>query len=323
MGRFDQFTKPEEPSSFSRKTILWILTVAGFVIIVVIYFILRGSGGSRPELTRIVSTVEATHTVTTTLEVTQTPFLTPTATASSTATETAMPIVTAINTQTPTFTPTLLPTSTPTLTHTPTPEIVTPVAECIQNAAFYAGPGLQYSQIGVFVATGEELPVEARSEDGKWIIVEKEGKRGWVTTSFFELNASINSLPTSGEIITIPNPTGNVGSPSSSSLSSSIAYWNELSKEHTGDGRWKVTLSVRVPAGEGYVFDMRELNVNVEFDKAVENNFVLYNVTISGMSCDGSLVGNLVVTRNGQALEVRNEFTGETGSVFIKAASDC
>ena len=42
-----------------------------------------------------------------------------------------------------------------------------------------------------------------------------------------------------------------------------------------------------------------------------------YVVTIGGMGCSGALANDFYVRRDGQALEVRNEYTDETGALYV------
>lgn len=105
----------------------------------------------------------------------------------------------------PTSMPSPTPSTTPAPTLAATPDKIT--ATCVEEAAFFAGPGMRYEQIGTFVAPGESVVVTAVSANGYWMIVAKDGKRGWVTASFFTVDYPLDSLPMSTEIIIMPTPT--------------------------------------------------------------------------------------------------------------------
>lgn len=236
-----------------------------------------------------------------------------------------------ITPQSPTQTPTVeTPTSIPTqITNTPEPSPVTPtprsiMATCIcvpENAAFFGSPRTGSAQIGVYSSPGEALRVLGRDSLGNWILVENDdGEKGWVTARYFEIDAPVDSLEIVDVIVT------REGSPLPTTILPSttlVAYWNETSKASNQDGTWFTILSVRVPEGGNYQFQVANLDVDFTATNEISDGYRRYEVKVSGMSCSGSLVNNLVVIRNGQLIEVRNQHDNSPGAVFVEAPNDC
>lgn len=233
MSRFIKFLRSlesnDDPIPF-YQTFLFTIGVTVAVIVLAIFVVAIFNNGEGVVVTPIVVTATpaaqktAVASVTAVPEATTVSSATPaavqtTATASMTAipatatsvptTATAVPTLPA--TDMPTETPTALPTMTPAPSATALPTATaTPnqvVATCVQNAAFFAGPGAQYAQIGVYASVGEVVVVTAVSEDGYWMVAEKDGKQGWVTVSYFAVDSSLDTLPTTTEIIVLPTPT--------------------------------------------------------------------------------------------------------------------
>ena len=201
---------------------------------------------------------------------------------------------------------------------------ITATCTCVGgNAALFTEPNSSSAQVGVYVEQGEEVIVLGKATTGSWIFVEFQGEKGWVDASRFDIEVELTTLP----FATPDYPTWTPGgSPSITttplSPTSAIAYWNEGVKSPTQNGEWQVTLSLRVPQGGSYTFSMGELDVKSNFVRDIENNYALYNVTISGMSCTGPLIGDLIVQRNGQTLVVQNEHNSNLTQIFVSAA-DC
>lgn len=329
-GKFDQFLQqPEKPKGTPPRWLMYAGGAAALLLILIIIIILVSPNGKTTDDNALEPTSGVTGTVR------------PTATSTATATFTATPTNTATPTLTPTpepsNTPTATPTpsATPTLTPTPTPALTTDaviIAICIcdaGNAALFTEPSSSSAQVGVYVEQGERVIVLGRAPQGSWIFVEFENEQGWVDANRFELEsgAELNDLP----LAETPHPTWTPTpiSPGTATITNTpaiaidlIAYWQVISSSSIGNGRWKATLSVRVPQGGSYTFTMAEFVVTGQFVETAGSGFDRYNVTIAGMSCDGSLVGDLIITRNNVKLVVTNEHTKEAGPIFV-SEPDC
>lgn len=322
MGRFDKYIN-EGNENESKSRIRLIISIAFGIILIGILFVLIflrpfsapvQTTTETPTLTRANTPIPENNTEEPSPTATLSPMPSPTATSISTPT-----------TQ-PTKTPTVTPTRTPTLTATPTKQsedIITAICICFpMNAALFEGPDSTYPQTGVFITQDQEVEVLGRAESGSWIyVVTAEDESGWADARRFEISQDFEELPVYDD----PDSPPFTFTPSVSTNPSQIAYWNEVSKESSNDGRWEVTLSLRVPNGGNYFFEMEGLSVTFRLDdeKPVENGFIFYIVTISGIGCPNPLVDNLIVRRNGQELEVRNQFTNVAGPLFVSPPSNC
>jgi uncharacterized protein YgiM (DUF1202 family) len=57
-----------------------------------------------------------------------------------------------------------------------------------------SGPGINYSQIGT-VSTGTNVPVIARDPGANWLLVQDNGKTGWVAAWLVTIRGDLNNLP--------------------------------------------------------------------------------------------------------------------------------
>lgn len=335
--RFDKYVKKysdQEESDLPKRKRLIIGGIAATILlilaVIIIFVLVNGNddpgGENTPESTSaaaLTQTAEVIPTVPVTPSPTPTPS--PTDTTTPTLTPTTTPTVAPTATETPSTTPTL--TSTPDTTPTPSPtEAITATCICdAGNAALFTKPDSSSTQVGVYVEPDQEVIVLGRAPQGSWIFVEFENEQGWVDANRFELEPGVefDDLP----LAETPHPTwtptgvppGSVTPPPPPNL---VAYWNVGSTAPTNNGMWQAILSVRVPQGGNYTFSIGDYSVTHEFVRNVENGFALYDVTISGMSCDGPLANDLIVRRNGQQLMVRNEFTNGLEPVFV-SEPDC
>lgn len=215
MSRLREFWRSLEPEDeplphYQRVTVALGVTALLIVLFTIFVFVFNDDTPPISSPAAPTAAEAGVAAVETAVSPTATP-LAPTATTEPTASPTVTPTATAVPTATPTPSPTVTPTATPSPTNTATPTLAaTPdkiVATCVEDAAFFAGPGMRYEQIGTFVLQGEAVVVTAVSDNGYWMIVEKDGKRGWVTVSFFTVDYPLDTLPVVTEIIVVPTPT--------------------------------------------------------------------------------------------------------------------
>jgi hypothetical protein len=183
-------------------------------------------------------------------------------------------------------------------------------------------PDSSSAQVGVYIEKGETAVVLGKATTGSWIYVEFDGEEGWVDARQFEISVQFEQLEVAETPFPTWTPTTNSPGITSTANPTVFAYWQVTSSSSTSDGRWKTILALRVPHGGSYAFSFADLTVTSQFVRQVENGFDLYDVTISGMSCAGNLVGDLIVKRSGQQLTVINEHTNQSGAVFV-SAPDC
>lgn len=323
--RFDEFLEPApKPRSLSKVSTKQIAFIAAAVVV-----ILLGAWGSlsliNGEPPRETSEATQSSLITPAITAEPTTPAAPSPTTAATSTATTAPSATPTepaSTPTPTGTSTATPTreATPTISPTGTPsDSLTAVCICSpMNAALYSEPDSDSAQIGVFITQGEHVEVLGRADGASWILVKTEdGHEGWADVNRFELTVPFNAIPVVATIVTI----------STSSVESDlplVAYWFEIesSRRPISGGRWEVTLSLQVPGGGNYSFAMTGLTVTFKRDtKPSEGGYDFYLVTISGVGCNGSLVDNLIVTRNGQPLTVENYFTHQQGAIYVSPPS--
>ncbi len=289
-----------------------------FIVIIVYFSILKKSPGKTVTPTAV-PVVLITNEATKTISPTKTPL--PTNTLEPTAT--LFPQNTATKMASPSPTITLQPTTTPelSLTPSPTPYIISAICICDpQNAAFFGSPRVGSQQIGIYTTPGEEVTVLGRNETGHWLFVEnQDGEKGWVTTSYFNVSQPIDSIEIVDVIVTREGPSATPVSTLTSPSTLMIAYWQETAIESTNDGKWKAILAIRVPTSGNYEFDIDNLVITWTGPKALDNGYVQYDVSIAGMSCEGPLVQELRVFRDKTKMEVQNEHTKETGSIFVSS----
>ena len=97
--------------------------------------------------------------------------------------------------------PTSAPTNTPTSTPTPQPIGMAVVTGGALNVN--AGPGTNYDAV-TSVSNGDSLPVYARTEDGKWLQVDRDGQH-WVAAALVALEVDIEQVPVTSRVP--PSPT--------------------------------------------------------------------------------------------------------------------
>ncbi len=194
-----------------------------------------------------------------------------------------------------------------------------------------------------YVPVGGEVEVSGRDESGAWLYVEdKSGHKGYVWGAFFTYGGQIDQLPvitpappTATATIAAPTPavtaavtitataavtgTPTIVAPPSTAA---IAYWQEMdgTKKDVGGGMWAVDLLVYAPSGGSYVFSVNgDLEVTAVHSPIASphEGYDSYVVTISGMGCAGALANDFYVKRGGQELEVRNEYTNNTGAIYV------
>lgn len=233
------------------------------------------------------------------------------ATPTPTETATATKIVTL--TATPTDLPTTIPTATPAPTLFPTtvltPTLVTVTAT--DAAAYFFGPDNDLGQMATFVAVGETVSALAQSANGSWLLVENEaGEQGWVARNFFTEAEELDGLPISAFTFIQVDITP------TAAADQTIATWSVASTAPTNQGEWQTDLLVTVPAGGSYQFQVADLAINAILQTSAEGQ-TTYRVTVSGMNCVGPLAADLIVTRDGSLLEVRNATTLQVQPVFV------
>ena len=325
-GKFDQFLQPEKPSSSKPGWLLYGGIAAAVVVIVIIVIALWPDGSELETTPEATLPGEMTDTLATDPTATKTYTTTPSPTPTETATATLTPTLTPTNTSSPTTTPSVTPTltATPAADATPAPNLITATCTCeFGNAAIFKEPDSSSEQVGVFVEEDDMVIVLGRATTGSWIYVDFEGTTGWVDARRFEISIAFEQLEVAQTPVPIwtftPNSTAGttINTPTPTSHLPAIAYWQATTASSIGNGLWKVTIVIRVPQGGSYSFSIADLTVTRQFMGAVENGYDRYDVTISGMSCDGDLVDNLIVKRNGQQLILKNEFTQEVGPIFV------
>ncbi len=192
-----------------------------------------------------------------------------------------------------------------------------------------------------YVAVGGEVEVSGRDESGAWLYVEdKSGNKGYVWGAFFTYGGQINQLPvitpappTATATVAAPTPAVTVavtitataavtGTPTAPPSTATIAYWQEMdgTKKNVDGGMWSVDLLVYAPSGGSYAFSVNgDLEVTAVRTPVVSphEGYDSYVVTISGMGCAGALANDFYVKRGGQELEVRNEYTNNTGAIYV------
>lgn len=313
----------EEKKQRIKFGIMIIVACVLFVVALGALFLWQSNGDGDEELAELTKPVATVTTDTSTILPTNTATVAPTKAPTETPTATATPTQTPTKTPTVTPTPTKTPTETPTATIEPTSTLDISFAECIDNSTVFAGPGDGYAALNdgnLFIEVGETVTVIGRSRNSSWLHIQRGDDEGWVAANRFSLNASIAQYPIStetfGDIVTEATPT-------IVSSSGDVAYWNSTSQmEVPGTGTWQAMISVRAPTGGGYTFQFANLETTGRFERNDGDGFSVYTVTVSGISCSGALVGNLSVLRNGNSLEVRNEFTQETGAIYVEKP-DC
>ncbi len=313
-----------------------------FIIAINVYFLLDKQDISLPYIdTATVAVVQEDAEVEsqmTTEAMVQTAVagtLVPRATAVSTATAVSIPPTVA---QAAVATPSLEG-ATVVVTETPPPvagtTAVDTTAVSTQSATIFPAPHNSGTAGRPYVATGGQVDVIGRDASGSWLYVEdKDGNEGYVWGAFFTYGGQISQLPvitpvppTATATLAVPTPAitatatiTNAEPPSAAT----IAYWQEMdgTKRDIGGGRWAVDLLVFVPSGGSYAFAVNgDLEVTAVFSTIASPHagYDSYVVTISGMGCAGALANDFYVRRDGQVLEVRNEYTDETGALYVDA----
>ncbi|MDA0243967.1 MAG: hypothetical protein OT477_11170 [Chloroflexi bacterium] len=256
---------------------------------------------------------------------TPTPSQTPPATLTPIPTNTPTPTETPIATETPT--PTETPTETPTPTPSPTATRVGPLARATAEAGFFAGPGASFGRRNYFARLDEQVVVLGVSEDGQWwhVISNANSYEGWVSARLFELEAGDVATLEVSEFRATPSAAGQTGGTPTTAASGSppqttaVALWNHLSETSrgNGDGSWRTELLVRVPTGGSYQFTFATMVKSATKTITNEGGLDTYKLVLSGMGCAGPYLADLIVLQNGAQMVVKNEFTQQTGPVFI------
>ncbi len=239
----------------------------------------------------------------------------------------------------PTDNPTRTPVPTIPSTFTPEPTAivsatvaVTPtiVITATQSATLFTNPENGASEMCLFVTIGESVEaVLGRSANSSWLLVRVEGTDGWVTTRFFTVVGNLADVPVSNYVAFVPSGCDDAGTnPTSVLATTSTATENAFfnisgaAATGTGNGTWKIDFTVRVPTGGIYLFRVGQLSV-VALLQESNGDVDSYVLSVSGMSCNGPLVSELVVLRDGQGLTVVNESNGQAQALFIQPPANC
>ena len=187
------------------------------------------------------------------------------------------------------------------------------------NATIFACPDAESAQLNNLPAGTQADKVLGRTSNNNWILIEYQDEEGWVSKNFVTVqNLEIQSLDVATsctvEATVESTPTTEASEPADLN-----AYWNaSASKETIGEGKWQATFTVRVPQGGTYTFQVGQLNTTHLYDRQEGSND-FYLVTVAGMSCDGALVENLTVTRNGVQLNLFREGGEANSAIYIES----
>lgn len=254
----------------------------------------------------------------------------PTATPDAAATGTALALLNAPTATElpPTPTDTATPEPTPTVEPSPTTITATVILTTTQAAALFTSFE-DGEQMCIFLEVGDTITeVIGRSENSNWLLVEVEDTRGWVTARFFDITGVVASLPVSAYVANVPAGCTSGGATTTATTTSSstggTAFYNisGASTSSLGNGTWKVDFTVRVPTGGSYQFRVSDYAITAvrQGTTGSQDNYV---VSVSGISCSGALIADLIVLRDGQSLEVVDELTGGDETLFISSPSNC
>lgn len=200
------------------------------------------------------------------------------------------------------------------------------MVESIQAAAFFVAPVVSSGQLGAFVDVGESVEVIGRTQNSGWLLARHpSGQLGWVTASFFAVNATdLADIPIMADVVVTVVPNAPILTNTPESSLPNIVYWNNISSQANGDGTWQVLLAIRVPRGTGYTFTTQEgLAISPATFMREEGLYDIYNASIDGMSCGGSLINGLIVTRNGESYVIRSEFSPDQETDMFIASLEC
>lgn len=83
-------------------------------------------------------------------------------------------------------------------------------ARTVVNLRIRTGPGTGYAQIDT-APRGTMLPVLARTEDSRWLLIQHNGQQGWTAAWLTTLNGDVSAVPVSnGSTGTAPQQNGSV-----------------------------------------------------------------------------------------------------------------
>lgn len=271
----------------------------------------------------------------------------PTSTATPSITPTPSHTPEPTETPEPTATPTLTPSATPTETATPspTPTREGPQAEAIEEAGFFAGPGVSFGRRNYFARPGEMVVVLGQDETGQWwhVVSQENSYEGWVAARFFEVwmgdpadlalsdfrvRPSATAVASNGNNNNNENAGGGTVSNAPlqpSGQTNAEAFWNfvesaaeaELDENREATGTWRGEILVRVPTGFSYQFQYGPAIQQVRLMMEDQDGYDTYQLFIGGMGC-GPFVTDMLVLQDGAQMVVKNEFTRQTGPVFIQ-----